>query len=183
VGAPVASGDLIQFTFTGELYKAEGDIPTPWDGVAPGSLFEVQYVFDSEAVDQSIPDDKGRYDILEYRVTIDDASLWAANPWIEVWVWEDLYFGKGRDLPVDAGAGILLQGLGDVFQDDSLPLDLDLADFKSPPSFEVVQNLSQWEIRGNVRAFSREIVPAPPALALIAGAFCTGLNSRRREHQ
>jgi hypothetical protein len=169
IGAPAAHGDLIQFTFTGEIEKINGDVPAPWDAVGVGSAFEFSYVFDSEAEDQHSDDDIGYYSILSAEVALDGVAQSTTTGAIEVWTDTQEYHAWFAELPIGADGGLSLWGWPGTFDTDDLPLDLNLDDFIHPLYFSVVQHGGGWELYGPVQHFERAVIPTPPTLlALIA---------------
>ena len=163
-----ANADFYQFTFGGEVVELEGVIPEPWDGVDVGSVFEVSYIFDSEAEDQHWHDDIGKYAIISAEITVDGVSQITTIGEIEIRLDEQLYKVLLSDLPIGADGGFGLWGYAGTVETDELPLTLDLDDFAPPHVFTVNgYYMDWWHFKGHIETFSSEIIPAPASIALL----------------
>jgi hypothetical protein len=175
VGAS-ANADFYQFTFGGNVDWLEGQVPAPWSEVGIGSVFEVSYIFDSEAEDHHGSQHIGFYYLISAEILIDGESQATSVGDILVSVDEQLYDVHFHDLPIQASASVELYAYWDTFETDELPLTLDLDDFPSR-WFEACGY--EWQIAGVIDGFSGEIVPAPASLLVLSG----GLVLRHRRNR
>ena len=162
------NADLYQFTFGGDVDWLEGEVPWPWNKVGIGSVFEVSYIFDSEAEDHHWSQDIGFYYLISAEIVIDGESQATSVGDILVSVDEQLYDVHFVDLPIVASASVELYAYWDTFETDELPLTLDLDDFPSR-WFEACGY--EWEIGGVIDTFSGEMVPTPAGLLVLSGGL------------
>ena len=168
LAAGPANAELYKFTFGGDVEWLQGQIPSPWNEVGIGSVFEVSYIFDSEAEDQHGSQHIGFYYLLSAEILIDGEPQATSVGDILVSVDEQLYDVHFHDLPIQASASVELYAYWDTFETDELPLTLDLDDFPSR-WFEACGY--EWQIAGVIDRFSGEIVPAPAGLLVMSGGL------------
>ena len=177
--AAPANADFYKFTFGGEIFYVSGVVSEPWDGVGIGSVYEVSYIFDSEAEDHSGSAYTGFYYIVSAEIEIDGIVQATTIGDILVSVDEQLYDVHFVDLPIGATAAVTLWASYGTFDTDELPLTLDLDDFPSRSFSAHSYGGQEWGIVGSVDTFSSEIVPAPASVLIIAG----GLIFHHRRHR
>jgi len=199
-GAGTASAEIIEFTFGGTLTLAEGSsiIEPELGDLQVGDAVTVRYTFDSEAEDQDdASSTRGLYAMLSYQITVSDVTLdiglQDADISISAGNFDHTYFASAENFfDPDGGRGVFLQQLSvalldpsaTAFDDDSLPLDLSLDDFATTEfSYREIDEFlgargTPFEFDATLETFSRRVVPAPGAAAVLLGF--AGITRRRR---
>lgn len=175
-----ARGELIEFTFSGELVQTVGEVPASWDGTELGTPWSVRYVFDSETPDLALPEWGGRYDVISVTVTVDGVDQHSDDAYIGINA-SPLdpaeYKIRFDGLPIGATGKVSLLGPIGYFESDALPTELNLDDFGAGRLFQVTKEGGGWTFSGNAIDFSSQTVPAPAGLpvavlAIVATSFC-----------
>lgn len=178
MGAP---GEVIEFTFTGQMDSLGGSVAAP---VEVGDAFAFVYRFDSGAVDSDGAPNVGLFVGALDQPTL-DIGVWSA-PGLsggDIGVLDNGFAGDGYSAivqhPLIYAAVSMTNFGGDAFDSDALPLDLDLADWSLPNfAVEVLVGPAYWNGAGTITGFSRRVVPAPGA-AVVGLLALTGIRRRR----
>jgi hypothetical protein len=183
LAARPASAELYEFTLGGEIINVIGEPWAPWDEVEVGDPFSVVYIFDSEAEDQEPFPYHGVYEVIELTVEIDGVSQDAGLAVIGVRLeWPPLLSDEYRvsyyDFPVGRGGNIQLIGF-DVFENDELPLNLELDGFEITKIFEFGFDLFDNGLQGSVDTFDSRVIPTPSSL-LMTVTVIIGFRRRTR---
>lgn len=178
-----AGGDIIEFTFEGFIDSVGGPIPAEVD---VGDSFEFVYRFDSNAADSDGAPNFGLYAgaAEQPNLVVDD---WTA-PGLgdgDISVLDNGFAGDSYSGYVQTPLIWVSVGLtdfdGSAFDGDSLPLDLNLADWEIRNfSVEVQVGPSFWNASGTIFHFSSRIVPGPGVVAVGLLGSLAGFKRRRR---
>jgi hypothetical protein len=160
-GAAAQGGEHIRFTFHGTFDTASGPVPGP---AAVGDPFTVMYVFDAATPDTDPSPIVGEYTgaIIGDTVTA-GTYVFSTTPGL-ISVLNDAFAGDAYlariQNPIIRADVVLQDFTGAVFQDDSLPLDLNLAAFGLARfTFHGDVGPTFWEVSGAITSFEREVLP------------------------
>ena len=180
-----ATAALVEMTFSGQVTEILGAPHGQWANVVLGDDFMVRIVVDSKAEDQVPESDLGRYFYESATITVGGYSVsTGAGPLNSILVAPfGGLFGNDRfeiqyHNPEEQWLGLInLQG-PNVFQNDLLPIDLDLEAF----TFRKEMGLSLLESQSLFIAiptsYSYQLIPNPGVLTVITSALF--LRRRRR---
>jgi len=185
VAATPAPAALVEMTFSGQVTEILGAPHGQWANVVLGDDFMVRIVVDSKAEDQDPGGDVGYYAYESAIITVGGYSVsTGAGPLNNILVarfgglfWNDRYQIQYHNPEEQWQGGISLEG-PNVFQNDLLPLDLDLEAF----TFRKEMGLSLLESQSLFIAiptsFSYQFIPHPGILTIVTSALL--LPGRRR---
>lgn len=182
--AGTAQGELIEFTFGGDVNGFGGTPTSPWDEVNFGDAWSLTYTFESTTSDTDPSPTFGNYPaITSWSLTVGTVTDSETAPGIA-----DIYVSNGPEYDkyevslATAGPDYSLY-LADetqtAFTSDALPLggEIDLLDFSSWHFNVVRESPDYWHIHGSVTSHSW--IPEPSTVLLLAFGSLALLRRRK----
>ena len=183
-----AHGELIEFTFSGTITEIGFGAPSGyWGDIEVGMPWELSYVFDSRQPDEvPLDEQRGYWQMVSSSLVIGGGQ--AASPGVIQlsldFAGADVYAVAQTSLPDESQAGVSLSG-ANVFDDDSLPTELDLGAFWSADFVLGVPGApgGVFNATGPVEDLQIMVIPAPASMALVAFGLgrCVAPSRRARK--
>jgi hypothetical protein len=182
VASAPATGDVIEFTFTGVIDSTGGSAPAPF---VVGDAFTFVYRFDSGAADSDGAPNVGLFvGALEHpALTVGAWTAPSLGPG-DIGVLDNGFAGDSYSGSIQTPLAFAQVGLTDfdgaAFVGDELPPDLNLGDWEIRNfALEVLVGPAYWNASGTVTGFASRVVPAPGAAAVGALGLLAGARRRR----
>ena len=184
--ATPATAALVELTFSGQVTQILGAPHGQWANIVLGDDFMVQIVVDSKTEDLNPGGGIGRYAYESATITVGGYSVaTGTGPFNHIVV---ARFGglSGNDRysiqyhnPEEQWQGLLSLEGPNVFQNDLLPIDLNLDAFTSFRRMSLGLEESESLIRAFPTQYSYRFIPHPGVLTIVISAFLLPRRRRR----